>query len=127
MKHWGNVTRRGVDDLQDLGGRGLLLQRLACLVQEPRVLHRDDRLRGEVLQQGDLLVRKRPHLLPVRKQGTEKLVTLTQRDPDTGPGAKQLDCCNSESVAPSVRLVFSDVDNMHNRLATSEAPKCRKG
>ncbi len=34
-------------------------------VNEPRVLHRDDRLRGEVLQQCDLLVGERPHFLAV--------------------------------------------------------------
>ena len=32
---------------------------LAQFAQEPRVLHRDDRLRGEVLQQRDLLVGER--------------------------------------------------------------------
>ena len=46
-----------------LGGRGLLLQRLARLGDQPRVLHRDDRLRGEVLQQRDLLVGEGPDLL----------------------------------------------------------------
>ena len=40
-------------------------KRLARLGDEPRVLHRDDRLRGEVLQQRDLLVGERPDLLAV--------------------------------------------------------------
>ena len=48
-----------------LGGRGLLLQGLARLGDEPRVLHRDHRLRREVLQQRDLLVGERPHFLAV--------------------------------------------------------------
>ena len=48
-----------------LGGRGLLLQRLARLGDQPRVLHRDDRLRREILQQRDLLVGERPHLLAI--------------------------------------------------------------
>ena len=43
-----------------LGGRGLLLQRLALFGHQPRVLHRDHRLRGEVLQQRDLPVGERP-------------------------------------------------------------------
>src|SRR5689334_25280312 len=59
------VAGRGIDDLQYLGGRGLLLQRLARLGDEPRILHRDDRLRREVLQQCDLLVGERLYLLPV--------------------------------------------------------------
>ena len=45
-------------------------------VNEPRVLHRDDRLRREILQQRDLLVGKRPHLLAVDPDVTEKLPRL---------------------------------------------------
>src|SRR5262249_8323812 len=56
------VAARGVDDLQYLGGRGLLLQRLSSLGDEPRVFHCDHRLSREVLQQRDLLVRERPRL-----------------------------------------------------------------
>src|SRR5204863_32978 len=43
------VARRRVDDPQHLGGRGLLLQRLARLGDQPRVLHRYHGLGGEVL------------------------------------------------------------------------------
>ena len=49
-------TGRTRDDLQHLGGRGLLLQRFAQLVKQARILDRDDGLRGEVLNQLDLLV-----------------------------------------------------------------------
>src|ERR1700730_10014356 len=38
------IAGRGVDYLQYLGGRGLLLQRLALLDEEPRILDCDDRL-----------------------------------------------------------------------------------
>ena len=44
------VAGRRIDDLQHFGGRGLLLQCLARLGQEARILHCDDRLRREVLQ-----------------------------------------------------------------------------
>jgi len=50
LQHRIEVERRSADDLQHIAGRGLLLQRLAPLSQEPRVLHCDDRLRREVLQ-----------------------------------------------------------------------------
>jgi hypothetical protein len=50
VEHRCQVPGRRIDDLQYLGGRGLLLQRLPRLGQEPRVFHRDDRLCGEVLQ-----------------------------------------------------------------------------
>ena len=54
------------DDLQHLGGRGLLLQRLGQfararlhLVEQPHVLDRDHRLVGEGCDQLDLLVGER--------------------------------------------------------------------
>jgi hypothetical protein len=50
IEHWREITRRSIDDLQHLRSGGLLLQRLARLGQEPRILHRNDCLRGEVLQ-----------------------------------------------------------------------------
>ena len=50
VEHRREVAGRGVDDLQHLGGRGLLLQRLARLGQQPCILHRDHRLRGKILQ-----------------------------------------------------------------------------
>ena len=66
VEHRREVAGRAIDDLQYLGGRGLLLQRLARLGDQPRILHRDHRLRGEILQQRDLLVGERPDLLAGR-------------------------------------------------------------
>ena len=48
------------DDLQHVGGGGLLLQRLLGLVEQPRVLDRDHRLVGEGLEQRDLRRGERP-------------------------------------------------------------------
>ena len=76
IEHRGEVAGRRVDDLQYFGSRGLLLQGLARLGQEPRVLHRDDRLRCEILQQRDLLVGKRPDFLAVENESAEQSVFL---------------------------------------------------
>ena len=84
VEHRREIAGRGVDDLQYLGGRGLLLQRLARLGDQPRVLHRDDRLRGEVLQQRDLLVGKRPHLPAVDDDRAEQACVLAQRNDQDG-------------------------------------------
>ena len=59
VEHRCEVAGRGIDDLQDLGGRGLLLQRLARFGQQPRILDRDHRLVGKGLQQRDLRFGKR--------------------------------------------------------------------
>jgi hypothetical protein len=50
------IEGRAADDLKHVGGGGLLLQRFAQLVKEPGVLDGNDGLRGEVLQQLDLLI-----------------------------------------------------------------------
>src|SRR5215475_12229455 len=54
------VPRRRIDDLQHLGGRGLLIQCFTRLGEQPRVLHRDDRLGREVFEESNLLFRKQP-------------------------------------------------------------------
>ena len=73
------VARRGVDDPQYFRGRGLLLERLARLGQEPRVLHRDDRLCRKVLHQADLFLGERPHLLAVQSDGAKQRTVPAQR------------------------------------------------
>src|SRR6516165_7164370 len=65
VEHWDEIARRGVDDLQYLGGRRLLLQSLTRLIDEPRVLDRDDGLSRKIFQKNDLLVGEWPHLLPI--------------------------------------------------------------
>src|SRR5262245_11297534 len=54
VQHGLQVEGRAADDLEHVGGGGLLLQRLAQLVDQPYVLDRDHRLVGEGLEQGDL-------------------------------------------------------------------------
>src|SRR5437867_2959331 len=44
VEYWREVAGRGVDDPKHLGGGGLLLQRLARLGDQPRILDRDDGL-----------------------------------------------------------------------------------
>src|SRR5262249_32001194 len=63
------LARRTRNDLQHLGGRRLLLQRLAQivraltqLVEQPRVLDGDDRLGGKGFDEPDLLVVERGHI-----------------------------------------------------------------
>ena len=46
-----HIRRRTGDDLQDVGRRGLPLQRLLSLVEQPRVLYGDHGLIGESLEE----------------------------------------------------------------------------
>src|SRR6516225_8216300 len=73
------VAGRGIDDAEYLGGRGLLLQGLAGLGDEPRILHSNHRLRREVLQQRDLLVGERPDFGAIGGNVAEQLAVLPER------------------------------------------------
>ena len=56
IEHGLQIEGRAADDLEHIGGGGLLLQRLAQLVEQTGILNRDDGLLGEVLDQRDLLL-----------------------------------------------------------------------
>ena len=55
LEHRLHVRRRTGDHLQDVGRRGLPLQRLLRLVEQPHVLDGDHGLVGEGLQQLDVM------------------------------------------------------------------------
>jgi hypothetical protein len=72
----------------------LALQRLASLGYKPGVLHRDDRLRGEVLEERDLLVGERADFGAVDRQNSEKSLLLPESDPQHRTGAPQHNECS---------------------------------
>ena len=65
VEHGLQIEGRAADDLEHVGGGGLLLQRFAQFAEQPRVLDGDHRLGGEVRDQLDLLVGERADLLAV--------------------------------------------------------------
>src|SRR5205814_5535437 len=58
---------------------------LAQLAEQPRILHSDDRLRGETLKQRDLLVRERSWLFSKGGNKTQKSLFLAQRHGQCSP------------------------------------------
>src|SRR5262249_22898633 len=66
VEHRLQVERGAADSLKHVGGGSLLLQRFAQFGEQSRVLDGDDGLRGEVLNQIDLLVVKGTSLLAVQ-------------------------------------------------------------
>src|SRR5215467_8906572 len=91
VEYWGEVAGRGIDDLQYLGGRGLLLQSLARLGQQPCVLHRNDRLRREVLHQCNLFVGKWANFSTKNREVTDENAVLPQRYREVGSCPSKLD------------------------------------
>ena len=84
IEHRRQITGRGVDHLQHLGGRCLLLQRLALLGDQPRILDRDHRLIGEGADEFDLPVGKRLDPLARQHDGSDRLTFAQQRHAERG-------------------------------------------
>ena len=78
-EHQFQLAGRTADNLEHVGGGGLLLERFAQLAEQPRVLDGDDGLGGEVRHQLDLLVGERADLLAVDGDGADQLVFLEHR------------------------------------------------
>src|SRR5262249_30083822 len=76
VEHGLQIEGRAADDLEYVGGGGLLLQRLAQFVEQAGVLNGNDRLCGEILDQLDLLVGEGAHLLAEDIDGADKLAVL---------------------------------------------------
>src|SRR5258706_13935227 len=74
LQHRLNVCRGSSDHTEDLACHGLLLQRLAQLVEQPRVLDGDDGLFREIADKLDLLVTERLHVRPENADSPEQLV-----------------------------------------------------
>jgi len=90
--HRCKITRRGIDDLQYLGGCGLLLQCLACLGNKPRIIHRNDRLYREVLNKPDLLAGEGLYLLAISGDVAQQRAVLPQRDKQYGAHSAEFEC-----------------------------------
>jgi hypothetical protein len=86
------------NDLEDFAGCSLVFERFfevtcafAQFAEEPCVLHRDDRLRSEILQQLDLLVGEWTDFLTVGGDITEKSIFLPQRHEKQRADAAEFD------------------------------------
>src|SRR5262249_5154248 len=128
------LARRTGDDLQHLRGRRLLLQRfreirraLAQLVEQPGILDGDDRLRGEVLHQLDLLVGERADLLAVDGDRTDQLILLEHRYDENSARAGPLGQGNRRWLAFDVGLLQSEVGDVLQLLGRDNAAERVEG
>ena len=84
------IEGRPADHLEDVGGRGLLLQGFTQLIEQARVLDGDDGLGGEVLHQLDLLVVEFPNFLTVNENCPDDLAIPEHRHAERRTGTRQL-------------------------------------
>src|SRR5262249_6910621 len=85
------LRHRSADDLEHIGGSGLLLQRFAQLIQEPGVLDGDDGLLREVRDQFDLLIGEWPDFLTIDRNSADEFVILEHRHNEEIPRTTRLD------------------------------------
>src|SRR5262249_24598625 len=90
IEYFLHVERRPADDLQNIGGSGLLFQGLAELVEQAGVLNSDNGLAGKALNQFDLLVRKGADLLAIDADRTHHLMFLEHGNEEERASARQL-------------------------------------
>src|SRR5262245_9834168 len=86
------IEGRAADHLEHVGGGGLLLEGLSQLVEEARVLDRDDSLAGEVRDQLDLLIGEGTDLLPIDEDRADKLVLFQHRHGNQRPRTAEIGC-----------------------------------
>ena len=117
------VERRAADDLEHVGGGGLLLQRFTQLVEQARVLDGDDGLRGKILNQIDLLVGERTDFRAVDDDCADQLIVLDHRDGEYGPITCEIDGGDDKGIALDVGVRRLDVGDVGHLLRDGDPPE----
>src|SRR5215831_4531621 len=125
VKHRLQIESRAADDLEDVGGGGLLLQRFPQLVEQPGILDGNDGLVGETLDQLDLLVGERSNLLPKNVDNTNQLALFEHRDREHCSKAAQFNGFDDRSKPFSVGLRCPDVRDLDDLLRAGDLPERR--
>src|SRR5262249_17543783 len=120
-------TGRTADDAEDLGGRGLLLERFTQFVEQAHVLDGDDSLRGEILNQIYLLIVEGSDLLTIDGDDSNEFIVLEHRDIEKGPIAAELNGGDAQRIAFDVGLFRPDVGNLDYLLGLCNTTEARSG
>src|SRR5215472_10712512 len=123
VKHRLQIEGRAADDLEHVGSGGLLLQRLAQLVEQASVLDGDDGLGREILNQINLLVGERLSLLAIDIDSADQTVLLQHRHREDGAIAPELDAHDESRIALDVGLLRRNVRNVGRPLSGGDPAK----
>src|ERR1700722_10153655 len=114
LEHRLQLTGRTRYDAQYLGSRGLLLQRLPQLVEQPRVLDGDDGLGGEIRHQLDLFVGEWTYFLTKDRNGADHLVFLEHRHHEKCPCAAIVSQVDDRPKALDVAFIVANIRDLQN-------------
>jgi hypothetical protein len=109
-----HIGSRAADDVEHVAGRGLVFERFfevararLQFAEQPRILHRDDRLVGKGPHQFDLPLGKRLHSIPREINRAEHGPLAQQRHPEHGTSSGR------HSLGHREVRVSADVRDMH--------------
>ncbi len=127
IEHRLQIEGRAADDLEHVGGGGLLLQRLGevvgalpQLVEQARVLDGDDSLGGKVLDQIDLLVGECANLLAVDGDGADQFTLIEHRNQEVCSSTGAFHEGNEARIALQVGGLRREVDNVDDVSSLDE-------
>ena len=123
IQHRLQIECRAADDLEHVGGCGLLLQRLAQLVEQARVLDGNDGLLGKIADQLDLRVRERTDFLAKEIERPNQLVVLEQWNGDQSPDTPQFKAsclCQRGVVESRLSLHVGNLNSLLRHSHTCE-------
>jgi hypothetical protein len=121
LQHRLEIEGRSADDLEHIGGGGLLLQRFAQLVEQAGVLDRDDGLGSEVLDQLDLLVGEWADFLPVDAHGADQFVLLEHRNGNKTACTGGFDQLDHARVTINISWLLPQIGDMDHIKRFSDA------
>src|SRR5215469_16694389 len=90
VEHRLQIERRAADNLEHIGCRRLLLERLTQFIQQPRVLDGNDGLGSKIAHKLDLFVGKRAYLLAKDADCANQLALFEHRDEYLRPRTREL-------------------------------------
>src|SRR6516225_315491 len=99
IKHAFEIECRTTDDLQHIGSGGLLLERVAQFVEQPRILDGDDGLGCKVLHQLNLLVGEWANFLAIDRDCPNQFTLFEHRHSKHRANAGDFHCSQKYWVA----------------------------
>src|SRR5262249_40374927 len=119
LERWLQFAGRAADHLEHVGGRGLLLQGFAQLVEQAAILDGDDGLVGEVRHQLDLLVGEWANLLAIDGDHAKQRIFLEHRHAEHRASAAEVGESDQPRIAFEIWRHRSDVVRLHDFLGSA--------